>query len=104
MSKAGAFDLASGLGGKIAKDDVLSAVDKYFHRFLSCLILVSALMHVDFLFFLFYFGSIVENLCFHLSVLLLLVNSFISSADSDSDSDAVIVWLEMINSNYSYYF
>lgn len=29
MSKAGAFDLASGLGGKIQKDDVLSAVDKY---------------------------------------------------------------------------
>lgn len=29
MSKAGALDLASGLGGKIAKDDVLSAVDKY---------------------------------------------------------------------------
>lgn len=29
MSKAGAFDLASGLGGKIEKDDVLSAVDKY---------------------------------------------------------------------------
>nr|GFB26862.1 cycloartenol-C-24-methyltransferase [Tanacetum cinerariifolium] len=29
MSKAGAFDLATGLGGKIEKDDVLSAVDKY---------------------------------------------------------------------------
>ncbi|KAK9050250.1 hypothetical protein SSX86_030779 [Deinandra increscens subsp. villosa] len=29
MSKAGALDLASGLGGKIQKDDVLSAVDKY---------------------------------------------------------------------------
>ncbi|PRQ54746.1 putative sterol 24-C-methyltransferase [Rosa chinensis] len=29
MSKAGAFDLASGLGGKIDKRDVLSAVDKY---------------------------------------------------------------------------
>ncbi|KAL6125023.1 hypothetical protein ACLB2K_077531 [Fragaria x ananassa] len=29
MSKAGAFDLASGLGGKIDKTDVLSAVDKY---------------------------------------------------------------------------
>lgn len=29
MSKAGALDLASGLGGKIDKDDVLSAVDKY---------------------------------------------------------------------------
>ncbi|KAI3739083.1 hypothetical protein L2E82_29474 [Cichorium intybus] len=29
MSKAGALDLASGLGGKIEKDDVLSAVDKY---------------------------------------------------------------------------
>ncbi|XP_061996533.1 cycloartenol-C-24-methyltransferase isoform X1 [Rosa rugosa] len=29
MSKAGAFDLASGLGGKIDKSDVLSAVDKY---------------------------------------------------------------------------
>ncbi|KAL6129951.1 hypothetical protein ACLB2K_068333 [Fragaria x ananassa] len=29
MSKAGAFDLASGLGGKIDKNDVLSAVDKY---------------------------------------------------------------------------
>ncbi|KVH97325.1 Methyltransferase type 11 [Cynara cardunculus var. scolymus] len=30
MSKAGAFDLASGLGGKIEKDDVLSAVDNHF--------------------------------------------------------------------------
>ncbi|KAF5738384.1 Cycloartenol-C-24-methyltransferase -like protein [Tripterygium wilfordii] len=29
MSKAGALDLASGVGGKIEKDDVLSAVDKY---------------------------------------------------------------------------
>ncbi|TQE12968.1 hypothetical protein C1H46_001343 [Malus baccata] len=29
MSKAGALDLASGLGGKIDKTDVLSAVDKY---------------------------------------------------------------------------
>ncbi|KAK3011561.1 hypothetical protein RJ639_012100 [Escallonia herrerae] len=29
MSKAGALDLASGLGGKIEKTDVLSAVDKY---------------------------------------------------------------------------
>lgn len=29
MSKAGAFDLASGLGGKIDKNEVLSAVDKY---------------------------------------------------------------------------
>lgn len=29
MSKGGAFDLATGLGGKIEKDDVLSAVDKY---------------------------------------------------------------------------
>lgn len=29
MSKAGALDLASGLGGKIDKSDVLSAVDKY---------------------------------------------------------------------------
>lgn len=102
MSKAGALDLASGLGGKIAKDDVLSAVDKYFHRFLSFLILLSALMHVDFLFFYFILVQLWKNLCFHLSVLLLLVNSFISSADSDSD--AVIVWLEMINSNYYYYF
>lgn len=30
MSKAGAFDLASGVGGKIDKNEVLSAVDKYF--------------------------------------------------------------------------
>ena len=29
MSKGGALDLASGLGGKIQKDDVLEAVDKY---------------------------------------------------------------------------
>ncbi|KAH6803498.1 sterol methyltransferase 1 [Perilla frutescens var. frutescens] len=29
MSKAGALDLASGVGGKIQKDEVLSAVDKY---------------------------------------------------------------------------
>lgn len=29
MSKAGAFDLATGVGGKIEKDEVLSAVDKY---------------------------------------------------------------------------
>ncbi|KAG6408575.1 hypothetical protein SASPL_131591 [Salvia splendens] len=29
MSKAGTLDLASGVGGKIQKDDVLSAVDKY---------------------------------------------------------------------------
>ncbi|KAJ8573586.1 hypothetical protein K7X08_010097 [Anisodus acutangulus] len=29
MSKQGAFDLASGVGGKIDKDQVLSAVDKY---------------------------------------------------------------------------
>lgn len=29
MSKQGALDLASGVGGKIAKHDVLSAVDKY---------------------------------------------------------------------------
>lgn len=29
MSKQGAFDLAFGVGGKIGKDDVLSAVDKY---------------------------------------------------------------------------
>lgn len=29
MSKAGTLDLASGLGGKIEKDDVLNAVDKY---------------------------------------------------------------------------
>ncbi|KAG9147777.1 hypothetical protein Leryth_018822 [Lithospermum erythrorhizon] len=29
MSKAGTLDLASGVGGKISKDDVLSAVDKY---------------------------------------------------------------------------
>ncbi|KAF4361017.1 hypothetical protein F8388_016826 [Cannabis sativa] len=29
MSKTGAMDLASGLGGKIEKSDVLSAVDKY---------------------------------------------------------------------------
>ncbi|XP_050211056.1 cycloartenol-C-24-methyltransferase [Mercurialis annua] len=29
MSKGGALDLASGVGGKIDKDDVLSAVDKY---------------------------------------------------------------------------
>lgn len=30
MAKGGALDLASGLGGKIQKDDVLEAVDKYF--------------------------------------------------------------------------
>jgi len=29
MSKAGALDLASGLGGKIDKSDVLSSVEKY---------------------------------------------------------------------------
>ena len=29
MSKAGALDLATGVGGKIEKDDVLSAVQKY---------------------------------------------------------------------------
>ncbi|CAN4080574.1 unnamed protein product [Withania somnifera] len=29
MSKQGAFDLASGVGGKLGKDQVLSAVDKY---------------------------------------------------------------------------
>jgi hypothetical protein len=29
MSKAGAFDLVSGVGGNIEKRDVLSAVDKY---------------------------------------------------------------------------
>ncbi|KAL2939906.1 Cycloartenol-C-24-methyltransferase [Bienertia sinuspersici] len=29
MSKSGAFDLATGVGGKIEKNDVLSAVDKY---------------------------------------------------------------------------
>jgi sterol 24-C-methyltransferase len=29
MSKAGAFDLATGVGGEIPKDDVLSAVNKY---------------------------------------------------------------------------
>ncbi|GAB2289046.1 Cycloartenol-C-24-methyltransferase [Dionaea muscipula] len=29
MSKTGAFDLGAGVGGKIEKDDVLSAVDKY---------------------------------------------------------------------------
>lgn len=29
MSKAGALDLASGVGGKIQKDEVLSAVEKY---------------------------------------------------------------------------
>lgn len=33
MSKAGAFDLASGVGGKIDKTEVLSAVEKY-HYFL----------------------------------------------------------------------
>ncbi|WRX10491.1 hypothetical protein QQP08_002978 [Theobroma cacao] len=35
MSKAGALDLASGLGGKIEKTDVLSAVEKYekYHVF-----------------------------------------------------------------------
>lgn len=32
MSKAGAFDLASGLGGKLQKDEVLSAVEKYGER------------------------------------------------------------------------
>lgn len=29
MSKPSALDLATGLGGKIAKEDVISAVDKY---------------------------------------------------------------------------
>lgn len=29
MSKTGALDLASGLGGKIDKSEVLSAVEKY---------------------------------------------------------------------------
>lgn len=33
MSKAGALDLASGVGGKIDKTEVLSAVEKY-HYFL----------------------------------------------------------------------
>jgi sterol 24-C-methyltransferase len=29
MSKAGALDLASGVGGKISKEEVKSAVDEY---------------------------------------------------------------------------
>jgi hypothetical protein len=33
MSKAGALDLATGLGGKIDKSDVLSAVEKYSSSF-----------------------------------------------------------------------
>ena len=33
MSKAGALDLASGLGGKIDKTEVLSAVEKYSSDF-----------------------------------------------------------------------
>ena len=33
MSKTGAFDLASGVGGKIEKDDVLAAVEKYSFPF-----------------------------------------------------------------------
>lgn len=37
MSKPGAMDLASGLGGKIDKDEVLSAVDKYIYVSLSVL-------------------------------------------------------------------
>lgn len=36
MSKAGALDLASGLGGKMEKDDVLSAVDKYIRTLFLC--------------------------------------------------------------------
>ncbi len=35
MSKKGALDLASGLGGKLDKKEVLSAVEKYFFFFLS---------------------------------------------------------------------
>ena len=31
MSKAGALDLASGVGGKIEKAEVLSAVEKYIY-------------------------------------------------------------------------
>jgi hypothetical protein len=37
MSKAGAMDLASGLGGKIEKSEVLSAVDKYDVSLTLCL-------------------------------------------------------------------
>lgn len=35
MSKQGAFDLAFGVGGRIGKDEVLSAVDKYIYLSLS---------------------------------------------------------------------
>ncbi|KAL7197420.1 hypothetical protein ACSBR2_020038 [Camellia fascicularis] len=31
MSKSGAFDLATGVGGKIEKKEVLSAVEKYIY-------------------------------------------------------------------------
>lgn len=41
MANSGALDLTSHLGGKIQKDDVLDAVDKYFyiHSFLCLLYL-----------------------------------------------------------------
>jgi hypothetical protein len=48
MSKAGALDLASGLGGKINKEEVKSAVDEYVsesHHSQSQLF-VSAMMFV----------------------------------------------------------
>lgn len=45
MSKAGALDLASGVGGKIEKDEVMSAVEKYILGFhLDLKILVSVLL------------------------------------------------------------
>lgn len=49
MSKAGALDLVSGLGGKVAKDDVVS-VSTSKHIYLSTLcnsIILSAYMHLD---------------------------------------------------------
>lgn len=47
MSKAGALDLATGLGGKIDKSEVLSAVEKYILHslilaFLYCLLLAGS--------------------------------------------------------------
>ena len=55
MSKAGALDLASGLGGKIQKDEVLSAVEKYGKRENSLLFLCLLWLMPDSLFWNFFF-------------------------------------------------
>lgn len=59
MSKSGTFDLASGVGGKIEKKEVLSAVDKYIFSLIN-------ILHVC---YEFYLMTMINLFCISLSLL-----------------------------------